>query len=227
MSELKSALTGGLWSGNPALVQMLGLCPLLAITTTVVNGLALGLATTAVLILTNAVISALRRTLAPVVRIPLFVLIIASLVTCIDLLTSAYLSDLHQVLGLFIPLIITNCAILAQAEVVASRRGVAVSAASGLAAGLGFSGVLVALGGIREALGQGTLLAGTSMLFGSGAEGLRINLPFHGMLAALLPPGAFFGLAALLALRNLIVKEAKPERMPLAEEHAPAEEAPE
>jgi electron transport complex protein RnfE len=218
MTELKSAIAGGLWHGNPALVQMLGLCPLLAITTTVVNGLALGLATTAVLILTNAVISALRRTLAPAVRIPLFVLIIASLVTCIDLLTSAYLSDLHEVLGLFIPLIITNCAILAQAETVASRRGIAVAAVSGLAAGLGFSAVLVALGAIREVLGQGTLLAGTSLLFGPAANGLRIDLPFHGMLAAVLPPGAFFGLAALLALRNVIVKERRPDRLPLAEE---------
>jgi electron transport complex protein RnfE len=225
MNELKSAMTSGLWSGNPALVQMLGLCPLLAITTTVVNGLALGLATTAVLILTNAVISALRRTLAPAVRIPLFVLIIASLVTCIDLLTSAYLADLHEVLGLFIPLIITNCAILAQAETVASRRGIAVAAVSGLAAGLGFSAVLVALGAMREVLGQGTLLAGTSLLFGPAAEGLRIDLPVHGMLAAVLPPGAFFGLAALLALRNLIVKERKPDRLPLAEQHPPAEEA--
>jgi electron transport complex protein RnfE len=225
MSELKSALTGGLWTGNPALVQMLGLCPLLAITTTVVNGLALGLATTAVLILTNAVISALRRTLAPAVRIPLFVLIIASLVTCIDLLTSAYLADLHEVLGLFIPLIITNCAILAQAETVASRRGIAVAAVSGLAAGLGFSAVLVALGAIREVLGQGTLLAGSALLFGPAADGFRIDLPFHGMLAAVLPPGAFFGLAALLALRNLIVKERRPERLPLAEESPPAQEA--
>ncbi|HEU4616460.1 MAG TPA: electron transport complex subunit E [Gammaproteobacteria bacterium] len=225
MSELRSAVTAGLWSSNPALVQMLGLCPLLAITTTVVNGLALGLATTAVLVLTNAVISALRHTLAPVVRIPLFVLIIASLVTCIDLLTSAYLSDLHQVLGLFIPLIITNCAVLAQAEIVASRRGIAVSAVSGLAAGLGFCLVLVALGAVREALGQGTLLAGTSMLFGAGTAGLRIQLPFHGMLAAVLPPGAFFGLAGLLALRNLLVKEPRPERLPLAEEPPPLEEA--
>ncbi len=216
---------GGLWSSNPALVQLLGLCPLLAITTTVVNGLALGLATTLVLILTNAVISLLRGLLVPAVRIPLFVLIIASLVTLIDLLTSAYLPDLHRVLGLFIPLIVTNCAILAQAETVASRQGVGVSAVSGCAAGLGFTGVLAALGAIREVLGQGTLFAGLDLLFGPGAQGLRIDLPFHGMLAAVLPPGAFFGLALLLALKNLLAKEPRPGRLPLAEEPEAAGES--
>lgn len=225
MSDLRTVVAAGLWSSNPALVQLLGLCPLLAITTTVINGLALGLATTLVLILTNTVISAVRGTLAPVVRIPLFVLIIASLVTGIDLLTDAYLSELHQVLGLFIPLIITNCAILAQAETVASRRSIPIAAASGLATGLGFCGVLVTLGAIREVLGQGTLFAGTSMLFGAGAEGIALKLPWNGMLAAVLPPGAFFGLALLLALRNLLVRKPEPERLPMTEERPPAEEA--
>ncbi len=224
MSRYGAVWRGGLWSGNPALVQLLGLCPLLAITTTVVNGLALGLATTIVLILTNTVISLLRGLLAPVVRIPLFVLIIASLVTSIDLLTNAYLPDLHRVLGLFIPLIVTNCAILAQAETVASRHAAGVSAVSGCAAGLGFTGVLTALGAIREVLGQGTLFAGLDLLFGPGAQGLRIDLPFHGMLAALLPPGAFFGLALLLAVKNLLAKEPEPARLPLAEEPEPAGE---
>jgi electron transport complex protein RnfE len=225
MNQYRQALIGGLWSSNPSLVQLLGLCPLLAITTTVVNGLALGLATTAALVLTNAVISAIRRILIPVVRIPLFVLIIASLVTCIDLLTNAYLPDLHEVLGLFIPLIITNCAILAQAEMVASRRSIGVSALSGLAAGLGSTGVLVALGAIREVLGQGTLLAGLPLLFGHAADGLHLQLPFRGMLAVVLPPGAFFGLAILLALRNIIVAEPQPERLPLTEQRPMAEES--
>jgi Na+-translocating ferredoxin:NAD+ oxidoreductase subunit E len=213
----------GLWSSNPALVQLLGLCPLLAVTTTVVNGLALGVATTAVLVVTNAVISMMRRSLVPIVRIPLFVLIIASLVTCIDLLTNAYLHDLHEVLGLFIPLIITNCAILAQAETVASRRPVWISACSGLATGLGFCLVLVALGALREVVGQGTLFAGTSLIVG-GEDFMRIDLPFNGMLAAVLPPGAFFGLAALLALRNMIVREPEPSRLPLTEESPSPEE---
>lgn len=198
----RPALLAGLWSANPALVQMLGLCPLLAVTTTLVNGLALGLATTAVLVVTNSVISMMRGSLVPTVRIPLFVLIIATLVTCIDLLMSAYFDDLHQTLGLFIPLIITNCAILAQAETVASRRPVHEAAMAGFAAGLGFLAVLVVLGALRELFGRGTLFAGAGMLGGPEAAGLEIQLPFGGMLVAVLPPGAFFGLAALLALRN-------------------------
>lgn len=196
--------TEGLWRNNPALVQLLGLCPLLAVTTTVVNGLMLGLATTAVLMLTNVSISLMRRALVPVVRIPLFVLIIASLVTAIDLLTSALFFELHQTLGLFIPLIITNCAILAQAETVASRRPVPFSAASALAAGFGFCFVLIALGAVREIVGSGTLFANFDMVLGPGAAGLRLELGFDGMLIAILPPGAFFGLAALLAIRNLL-----------------------
>lgn len=194
--------TEGLWRNNAALVQLLGLCPLLAVTTTLVNGLMLGLATAAVLLLTNVAISSMRAALVPVVRIPLFVLIIASLVTSIDLLTSALFFELHETLGLFIPLIITNCAILAQAETVASRRPIGYSAASGIATGFGFAVVLVTLGAVREALGSGTLFSGFEMLFGPGAEALTIELGFDGMLIAVLPPGAFFGLAALLATRN-------------------------
>ena len=203
-SNVRTAIGDGLWRNNAALVQMLGLCPLLAVTTTVVNGLTLGVATAGVVTVTNTVISIMRRALVPVVRIPLFVLIIASLVTCVDLLTNALLFELHEVLGLFIPLIITNCAILAQAETVASRQPVIVSAASGLATGLGFLLVLVALGALREVLGNGTLFSGFTMLVGERASDWVVELPFEGMLVAVLPPGAFFGLAVLLALRNLI-----------------------
>ena len=192
----------GLWRHNPALVQLLGLCPLLAVTTTFVNGLMLGLATAAVLLLTNISISLMRAALVPVVRIPLFVLIIASLVTSIDLLTSALFFELHETLGLFIPLIITNCAILAQAETVASRRPVAYSASAALGSGLGFLAVLVVLGGMREILGSGTLFAGLDMLFGPAATRLTIEFGFDGLLIAALPPGAFFVLAALLAIKN-------------------------
>lgn len=202
MSELRSLLYRGLWQSNPVLVQLLGLCPLLAVTTTVVNGLTLGLATTAVLIATNTLVSLMRKALVPAVRIPLFVLIIAALVTCVDLLTHALLFELHEILGLFIPLILTNCALLAQAETVASREPVGRAAVAGFAAGLGFCAVLVALGGLREAVGSGTLLAGMALLFGDTTAGWAIDLPFDGMLVAALPPGAFFGLAALLALRN-------------------------
>jgi Na+-translocating ferredoxin:NAD+ oxidoreductase subunit E len=224
MSEQRNVILAGLWTSNPALVQLLGLCPLLAITTTAVYGFALGVATTAVLVVTNTVISTMRRALVPVVRIPLFVLIIASLVTCVDLLTDAFLHDLHEVLGLFIPLIITNCAILAQAETVASRRPVWVSASSGFATGLGFLLVLVALGAMREIAGQGTLFAGTALLLGGDADPFRIDLPFDGVLAAVLPPGAFFGLAVLLAARNLLTRDADPAQLPIAEEPAGAAE---
>jgi Na+-translocating ferredoxin:NAD+ oxidoreductase subunit E len=210
-SELRTLAATAAWHNNPALVQLLGLCPLLAITTTVVNGLALGLMTAVVVTLTNSVVSLLRWALAPVVRIPLFVLIIASLVTSIDLLSSAFFHELHGVLGLFIPLIITNCAILAQAETVASREPLAKAAMSGLATGVGFALVLVTLGFLRELIGHGTLLSGFAMVFGEAGARLNIDLPFDGMLVAILPPGAFFGLALLLAARNLLVRDAMRE----------------
>jgi electron transport complex protein RnfE len=202
MSEIKTLLARGLWRENSALVQLLGLCPLLAVSTTVVNGLTLGVATGIVLIATNTLVSLMRNALVPVARIPLFVLIVASLVTSLDLLMNALLFDLHEILGLFIPLIITNCAVLAQAETVASREPVWRAVVAGLGAGIGSCGVLVALGALREIVGSGTLFAGMSMLFGEAASAWSIALPFDGMLVAILPPGAFFGLAALLALRN-------------------------
>ena len=204
MNQAVASWNEGFWRNNPALVQLLGLCPLLAVTTSVVNGLMLGLATAAVLLLTNICISLMRSALIPVVRIPLFVLIIASLVTAIDLLTNALFFELHRTLGLFIPLIITNCAILAQAETVASRRPVGFSAAAALATGFGFACVLVILGGLREILGAGTLFAGLDQLLGPAAAFMALDLGFEGMLIAVLPPGAFFGLAALLAIRNIL-----------------------
>ena len=192
----------GLWHKNAALVQMVGLCPLLAVTTSVVNGFSLGLATLFVLLTSNLLISALRPLLFHALRIPFFVLIIASMVTCIDLLSSAFLFEIHETLGLFIPLIITNCTILAQAETVASRSGLVHSVVAALATGLGFMGVLVTLGAMREAIGSGTLFAGFESLVGPAGSMIRIDLPTDGMLVAVLPPGAFFGLAVLLAVRN-------------------------
>jgi len=203
--------TEGLWTNNPALVQLLGLCPLLAVTTSFVNGLMLGLATAAVLLLTNVSISLMRKALVPAVRIPLFVLIIASLVTAVDLVTHALFFELHETLGLFIPLIITNCAILAQAETIASRRPVGFAAAAALAAGAGFCAVLVVLGAIREVLGSGTLFAGIDQLLGPAFSGFVIDFHLDGMLIAVLPPGAFFGLAGLLALRNVLCARKTPE----------------
>ncbi|HUL80510.1 MAG TPA: electron transport complex subunit RsxE [Gammaproteobacteria bacterium] len=206
-SGLRDVAADGFWRNNPVLVQLLGLCPLLAVTTSLVNGLALGLATAAVLVVTNTVVSMMRRALIPVARIPLYVLIIASLVTCIDLLSNALLDDLHERLGLFIPLIVTNCALLAQADTVATRRPVLEALTSGLATGLGFAAVLTALGGLREIFGHGTLFAGLPLLFGVRVSWLELHLPFSGALVAILPPGAFFAMAALLALRNRLTRE--------------------
>ena len=204
MSEVKAVIFDGLWRNNPALVQLLGICPLLAITSTFANGLALGLATTTVIVITNVTVSLIRRTLIPATRIIVFVMIIASLVTIVDLMTTAYLYELHQTLGLFIPLIVTNCAILAQAEVFASRHPVGIAALSGLSTGTGFTFALVALGTFREAAGQGTLFAGMDQLIGENATDIYLDLPFDGLLAVALPPGAFFGLALLIALRNYL-----------------------
>jgi len=213
-NDLRSAASAGLWRDNAALVQLLGLCPLLAVTTSFVNGLALGLATTAVLVVGNTLISIMRRALLPAVRVPLFVLISAALVTCIDLLSNAVLDDLHEALGLFIPLIVANSALLAQAETVASRRPVLIALLSGLATGMGFMAVLMVLGALREVLGRGTLFAGLPMLAGDSAAWLSVQLPFDGMLVATLPPGAFFGMALLLALRNWLAGPPAPATTP-------------
>jgi len=194
----------GLWRDNPALAQLLGLCPLLAVTTSFVNGLLLGLATAAVLLVSSICVSLLRNLLAPALRIPLFVLIVAALVSAVDFLTHALFFDLHEAVGLFIPLIATNCAILAQAETVASRQPVGHSALAAVATGAGFAGVLVVLGALREILGSGTLFAGLDQLFGPAAESLEMSFGLNGALIAILPPGAFFGLALLIALRNAI-----------------------
>jgi H+/Na+-translocating ferredoxin:NAD+ oxidoreductase subunit E len=206
--DLRSVLATATWRDNVALAQLLGLCPLLAITTSVVNGLALGLATMAVLAVSNTTMSLLRGVLVPGARVPLLLLIVAALVTCVDLLTNALLDDLHTALGLFLPLIVVNCAILAQAEGVASRRGPFHSLLAGLASGFGFLCALVVLGALRELLGRGTLLDGLPMLGGDNVAWLRLDLPFDGMLVAVLPPGAFFTVALLLALRNVRGRDA-------------------
>jgi electron transport complex protein RnfE len=203
-SSLRAVLAEGFWSNNTALVGLLGLCPLLAITTSIVNGLALGLATLGVWIITSTAVSLLRNALSPAIRIPFAVLVAATLVTCIDLIAHAALDELHTELGIFIPLIVTNCAIVVHAETVATRRSVGVAFASAAASGLGFLAVLTTLGALRELVGHGTLLAGLPMLAGEAAASVRLALPVDGVLVAVLPPGAFFGLAALLAARNLI-----------------------
>jgi len=195
----------GLWHNNPALVQLLGLCPLLAVSNTAVNALGLGLATALVLLTTNVCISLYRNFLNPDIRLPTFVLIIATAVTAVDLLMNAYLFELHQLIGLFIPLIVTNCAILARGEAFAARQPPLKAAIDGLAMGLGFLLVLLLLGSIRELIGSGTLLADAQLLFGERATdwGWAID-DYRGFLLMALPPGAFFGLGFLIAGKNTI-----------------------
>jgi electron transport complex protein RnfE len=196
----------GLWANNTAFVQLLGLCPLLAVTGTVVNGLGLGLATTLVLLSSNVTVSLIRNLVRPEVRLPVFVLVIASFVTALELAMSAFLYDLYKVLGIFIPLIVTNCSIIGRAEAFASKHSVDRAFLDGLTMGLGFTVALVLLGGLREALGHGTLFSQFHLMFGAAAEGMTVTLvqDYKGFLLAILPPGAFLGLGFLIALKNVI-----------------------
>lgn len=198
----------GLWTNNQALVAMLGLCPLLAVTTTATNGLGMGLATTTVLVLSNGTISLIRNLVRPEVRLPVFVLVIASFVTAVELTMKAQFYELYLVLGLFIPLIVTNCAIIGRAEAFASKARLDRALVDGLAMGFGFTLVLMVLGGAREFLGQGTLFYQADLLLGAGAAGFGLDLGegFQGALLAILPPGAFIGMGFLIALKNLIDK---------------------
>jgi electron transport complex protein RnfE len=206
MNEYRKILLDGLWQQNTGLVALLGLCPLLAITTTVVNGLGLGLATTLTLIISNLTVSLVRGILRHEIRIPAYVLIIASVVTVIQLVMQAWFHTLYQVLGIFIPLIVTNCAIIGRAEAFASRNPPLRAVVDGAATGLGFCLVLVLLGALRELLGRGTLLGQAGLLFGALGEPLQLTLfpQYPGFLLALLPPGAFIGLGLLIAARNWI-----------------------
>lgn len=196
----------GFWHNNPGLVQLLGLCPLLAISGTVVNALGLGLATTLTLVASNVTVSLIRHWVRPEIRIPVFVLIIASVVTVVDLLMHAHLDGLHRVLGIFVPLIVTNCAVIGRAEAFASRNGMAPAALDGLFMGLGFTAALVALGALRELIGFGTLFRQVELMFGEGSRFLTLTVfpEYQGFLLAILPPGAFMGLALLIALKNRI-----------------------
>jgi electron transport complex protein RnfE len=194
----------GLWQQNTGLVVLLGLCPLLAVSNTVVNAIGLGLATTLTLVFSNLAVSLARRVLRPEIRIPAYVLIIASVVTVIQLLMQAWFHDLYRVLGIFIPLIVTNCAIIGRAEAFASRNKPLPSLVDGLATGLGFCLALVALGALREVVGRGTLMSQARLMFGDMGDSLQIVLiPNHpGFLLAMLPPGAFISLGLLIAGRN-------------------------
>ena len=215
MSErVAEVVRPGLWTNNAGLVQLLGLCPLLAVSTSLINGLGLGLATTLVLVASNLTVSMIREFVRPEIRIPVFVLVIASFVTAVELAMNAWFHELFRVLGIFIPLIVTNCAIIGRAEAFASRQPPGLAALDGLAMGVGFTGVLVTLGAARELIGQGTLFAGAHMMFGEGARAIELQLLDGGFLLALLPPGAFIGLGLMVALKNLIDARLQRRRSP-------------
>lgn len=200
----------GLWNNNPALVQLLGLCPLLGTSNSAVNALGLGLATILVLTCSNAAVSMIRSVTKTAVRLPAFVMIIASLTTCTELLMQAFTYELYQILGIFIPLITTNCAILGRADGFAAKNGVARSTFDGLMMGIGFTLVLVILGAIRELLGTGAVFANMQLLLGPSVD-LTITLAedYKGFLLAILPPGAFLVLGLMIAGKNIIDERIK------------------
>lgn len=214
MSEVKDIVVQGLWKNNSALVQLLGLCPLLAVTSTATNAFGLGLATTLVLVLTNSAVSALRRWVPAEIRIPIYVMIIASVVSTVQMLINAYAYGLYQSLGIFIPLIVTNCIVIGRAEAFAAKSSVPLAALDGLAIGMGATSAMFVLGSLREIIGNGTLFDGADALLGGWAKVLRIEV-FHTdtpFLLAMLPPGAFIGLGLMLAVKYLIDEKMKARR---------------
>lgn len=206
MNEYTKIIKNGLWSNNQALVALLGLCPLLAVTNNITNAIGLGLATTFVLVASNTSISLFRNTIQKEVRIPIFVLLIASFVTIVELIMQSYFYDLYLILGIFVPLIVTNCAILGRAEAFASKNTWGKSALDGLMMGLGFSIVLIILGAMRELIGSGTLFDQASLLLGNLGNVVNTTVfeNYQGTLLAILPPGAFIGLGLIVAIKNLI-----------------------
>ncbi|MEX0623716.1 MAG: electron transport complex subunit E [Saccharospirillum sp.] len=196
----------GLWNNNAALVQLLGLCPLLAVTGSVVNALGLGIATMVVLVGSNTAVSLIRHYVPDSVRLPAFVMIIASFTTCAELLMQAFTYELYQVLGIFIPLIVTNCTILGRADAFARKNPVLPAMLDGFMMALGFLAVLIVLGGLRELVGQGTLFTNMDLIFGPAAASWEITLfpNYPDFLFAVLPPGAFVGLGLLVAVKNRV-----------------------
>ena len=204
--DYKRLTIDGLWSNNVVFGQLLALCPLLAVTGTATNGLGMGLATTAVMVISGLSVSLLRNAVTPEVRIPAFVLIIAAIVTLVDMAMNAWVHELYKVLGLFNPLIVTNCAILGRAEAFASKEGAVPALFDGLMMGIGFTFVLVLLGGVREIFGSGTLFANASLLLGDAFAFLETTIidDYRGFLLFVLPPGGFLALGFILAGKRLI-----------------------
>lgn len=203
-ANYKEIIWNGLWKNNAGIVALLGLCPLLAVSTTVVNGVGLGIATVLVMAFSNAIVSMVRQWVPGEIRIPVYILIIAVLVTIIDLAMNAYMQALYLVLGIFVPLIVVNCNVLGRAEAFASKNPVFPSMVDGFMVGLGLTLTLAVLGGMREILGKGTLLSGIDLAFGESAKAWVITVipDYHGFLLAVLPPGAFIGLGLLIAGKN-------------------------
>jgi len=206
MQDYLKIIKNGLWTNNQALVALLGLCPLLAVTNNITNAISLGLATTFVLVASNLTVSLFRNHIRKEVRIPIFVLLIASFVTLVDLIMQSFFYDMYLILGIFVPLIVTNCAILARAEALASKNTWDKSIIDGLMMGFGFSMVLVFLGAMREIIGSGTLFDQADLIFGDFGYSLKVTFfdNYQGTLLALLPPGAFIGLGLIVALKNLV-----------------------
>lgn len=204
MQQFKEISLNGLWKQNPGVVQLLGLCPTLAVTTSVVNGVSLGLATMLVMGFANGAVSPVRRFVPDEIRVPVFILVIAALVTMIDLTIHGFAEPLHKVLGIFIPLIVVNCIVLARVESFAAKNEPAPAILDGLMMGLGLTLVLAILGGMRELVGKGTLFSGIDLALGPAFQSyvLHIVPDYHGFLLAILPPGAFIGLGCLIAIRN-------------------------
>ncbi len=202
MNAYKEIAWNGFWKQNSILAQLLGLCPLLAVSSTLVNAFSLGLATILVMLLANLGISALRAFIPYEIRIPVFILIIAALVTVVDLAFNAFLHDLYLMLGIFIPLIVTNCIVLARVEAFAAKNGLRAAAFDGVMMGVGFLWVISLLGLLRELIGQGTVFAGIEMIIPGASAWQVLPADYPGFLIAILPPGAFFILGLMVAGRN-------------------------
>ncbi|MBI2312240.1 MAG: electron transport complex subunit E [Betaproteobacteria bacterium] len=215
-AEHREIIDNGLWKQNPGVVQLLGLCPLLAVSGSMVNGVSLGLATALVMACASGAVALVRNIVPNEIRIPVFILIISVLVTVVQLLMNAFMYPLYLVLGIFIPLIVVNCIVLGRAEAFASKNPWGPSMLDGFMMGLGLTAVLAVLGGMRELIGKGTLLSGIDLAFGPQAKALAITVipEYKGFLLAILPPGAFIGLGLLIAFKNYLDLRAQKRRQP-------------
>lgn len=222
MSAYRDITHNGLWKQNAILAQLLGLCPLLAVSTTLVNAVSLGLATILVMGLANFSVALLRGLIPYEIRIPVFVLIIAALVTVVDLAFNAFFHDLYLVLGIFIPLIVTNCIVLARVEAFAAKNPVGVSTYDGMVMGVGFVWVIGLLGALREFIGQGTLFAGIEMIIPGVSHWQILPADYPGFLIMILPPGAFFVLGLMIAGRNWLDHRANERARARLLTHQPA-----